>query len=398
MVTVLHVMTDDPLPGRSAYLFRPYLDPVPLRINNGLGPDPSINLTWPDAMALLHAHKGSHQAAMAGNSLVVMPAQAGLHPFTADGRMTTRDFFAMFGLRFVAGAAWSAAQDDGAAPVVVVSRSFARRLFGAEQAVGKVVSMGGHDFHVIGVVEDWAPRPMFYVDAAAKRYAGADAFFMPLSTGMALNLGTNGNQSGWGADNNNHRSPTLTWLQFWVELDTPAAVADYRRFLYDYAASQKAAGRFQWPASTAHLYSMMGWLGARHIVPGDVSMQAGLALVFFGVCLLNIVALLLAKYLRRSGEVSVRRALGAKRRNIFVQFSIESALIGLLGGAAGLVVAELGLWSVRQRPDDYAHLAHLDLPMLMLALAASVLASVAAGVLPAWRAASVTPAMQLKSQ
>jgi putative ABC transport system permease protein len=397
MLTVLHVMDADPLPGRSAHLFRPYLDPVPLRGNWGLGPDPSINLTWPDAMALLHARKGRYQAAMAGTSLVVTPAQDGVRPFTADGRTTTRDFFAMFGLQFVEGAAWSAAQDDDATAVVVVARSFAQRLFGTAQAVGQVVSMGGHEFRVIGVVEDWAPRPMFYVDASAKRYAGADAFFMPLSTGVALNLGTNGNQSGW-ADYNNLRSPTVTWLQFWVELDTPAAVADYRRFLHDYAASQKAAGRFQRPASTARLYGLMGWLGAQHIVPGDVSMQAGLALVFFGVCLLNIVALLLAKYLRRSGEVSVRRALGARRRNIFVQFSIESALIGLLGGAVGLAVAELGLWSVRQRPDDYAHLARMDLPMLATALVASVIASVVAGVLPAWRAASMTPAMQLKSQ
>ncbi|BFI95390.1 MAG: ABC transporter permease [Rhodanobacter sp.] len=398
MLTVLHVMTDDPMPGRSAYLFRPYLNPVPLRMNRGMGPDPSINLTWPDAMALLHARKGTYQAAMAGNSLVVTPVQGRLRPFTADGRMTTRDLFAMFGLRFVAGAAWSAEQDDGAAAVVVVSRSFAQRVFGKTQVVGSVVSMGGHDFRVIGVVSDWAPRPMFYVDASEKRYAGADAFFMPLSTGMALNLGTNGNQSGWGSDENNLHSPTVTWLQFWVELDSPAAVAGYRRFLYDYAASQKAAGRFQQPASTAHLYGLMGWLGKQHIVPGDVNMQAGLALIFFGVCLLNIVALLLAKYLRRAAEVSVRRALGACRRDIFVQFSVESALIGLLGGAVGLVAAELGLWSVRQRPDDYAHLARMDLPMLALALTASVLASVAAGVLPAWRAASVAPAMRLKSQ
>ena len=398
MLTVLHVMGADPLPGRSAHLFRPYLDPTPLRMNNGLGPDPSINLTWPDAMALLHARQGRYQAAMAGSSLVVTPARDGVRPFTADGRLTTRDFFAMFGLRFVAGAAWSAAQDEGSANVVVVSRSFAQRLFGGTQVVGRSVSMGGHDFRVIGVVRDWAPRPMFYVDASAKRYAGADTFFMPLSTGVALDLGTNGNQSGWGPDDNNLRSPTVSWLQFWVELDSPAAVAGYRRFLHDYAASQKAAGRFQRPASTARLYGMGGWLAARNIVPGDVSLQAGLALVFFGVCLLNIVALLLAKYLRRSGEVSVRRALGARRRDIFVQFSIESALVGLLGGVLGLAVAELGLWSVRQRPDDYAHLARMDLSVLALALVASVVASVAAGVLPAWRAASVVPALQLKSQ
>ena len=399
MATVLRVMRADPLPGRSAVLFRPYLDPVPIGLLNGggLGPDPSINFTWPDAMALLRAGKATRQAAMAGTSLVVAPSQPGQHPFSVDGRMTTRDFFAMFGLRFVAGAAWSVGDDANAAPDVVLSAAFARRLFGTAQVVGRSVALGQHDFRVIGVVRDWAPRPMFYVDATAKRYAGADAFFLPLSTGLALGLDTNGNYSGWGKDYGDPHSPSATWLQYWVELDSPAAVAAYRQLLYDYASSQKQAGRFQQPASTAHLYSLLGWLGARNIVPADIDLQAELALIFFGVCLLNIVALLLAKYLRRASEIGVRRALGARRRDIFAQFVVESGLLGLFGGALGLALAELGLWSIRRRPDDYAHLARMDLPMLAATLVVAVLASMAAGALPAWRAASMPPALQLKS-
>src|SRR5690348_17676787 len=67
MVTVLHVMTDDPMPGRSAQLFYPHLNPLPLDYKQGGdGPDPSNNLTWPDAMALLKAHRAGRQAAMAG--------------------------------------------------------------------------------------------------------------------------------------------------------------------------------------------------------------------------------------------------------------------------------------------------------------------------------------------
>ena len=140
----------------------------------------------------------------------------------------------------------------------------------------------------------------------------------------------------------------------------------------------------------------MGWLAHENLVPGDVDLQLWLALGFLFVCMVNIVALLLAKFLRRGGEISVRRALGARQRDIFVQLGIEAALIGVAGGVLGLAIAQLGLWSIRQRPDDYAKLAQMDVSMLLGTLTLAVLASVLAGLLPAWRACHVPPALQLK--
>jgi putative ABC transport system permease protein len=60
-------------------------------------------------------------------------------------------------------------------------------------------------------------------------------------------------------------------------------------------------------------------------------------------------------------------------------------------------VAQLGLWSIRQRPDDYARLAQMDASMLLGTLMLAVLASMLAGLLPAWRACRVPPALQLKA-
>ena len=86
-----------------------------------------------------------------------------------------------------------------------------------------------------------------------------------------------------------------------------------------------------------------------------------------------------------------------RRRDIFLQLGIESAVIGLTGGMLGLLVAQLGLWSVRHRPDDYAHLAQMDISMLLGTFALAIVASVLAGLLPAWRACRVAPALQLKT-
>jgi len=399
MLTVLHVMTDDPMPGRSAQLYTPHLDPLPLDYKQrGDSPDPADNFTWPDAMALLKAHKATRQAAMAGGSLLVRPTRAGLRPFDVDGRYTTADFFAMFGVPFERGQGWSAADDEARTHVVVLSETLDRKLFGGANGIGQMVRLGDNDFRVIGVVDDWSPKPMFYADPGLQHYSGADQFFLPLSAAVDLKLPTNGNQSGWvkGEAGISLTGAEMTWLQFWVQLDTPAQVAAYRQYLVDYSAQQKSLGRFQRPPTNARLYSLMGWLAHENLVPNDVRLQLWLALGFLFVCLVNIVALLLAKFLRRSGEISVRRALGARRRDIFVQLGIESALIGVAGGALGLAIAQLGLWSIRQRPDDYAKLAQMDASMLLGTLAMAIVASVLAGLLPAWRACRVAPALQLK--
>ena len=400
MITVLHVMTADPLPGRSAHLYYPHIDPLPLNYKEGGGgPDASDNFTWPDAMALLEAGKGTRQAAMAGGSLLVHPARKDLRPFYVDGHYATADFFALFGVPFVQGQGWSAADDQARAQVVVLGETLDRKLFGAAGGVGRTVRLGDNDFQVIGVAADWRPQPMFYADLSAQSFSDTDQFYLPLSVAVARDLPVNGNQSGWGKGEtgSSKTSATTTWLQFWVQLDDPAQVQAYRRFLIDYSAQQKALGRFERLPTRARVYSLMEWLAHKNLVPNDVRLQLWLALGFLFVCMTNIVALLLAKFLRRSGEISVRRALGARRRDIFLQLGVESVLIGVAGGLLGLAVAELGLWSVRHRPDDYAQLAQMDVPMLLGTLALAVAVSVLAGLLPAWRACRVLPALQLKS-
>ena len=144
--------------------------------------------------------------------------------------------------------------------------------------------------------------------------------------------------------------------------------------------------------------NVVEWLVYQEALPGDVKPQVWLAFGFLLVCLTNTVGLLLAKTLRRSGEIGVRRALGATKGAIFGQFVVEAGALGLAGGVLGLGLAWCGLWLVRQSPADYAPLAQLDAPMLALSFGLAIVASVLAGLLPAWHAARVTPAQQLKTQ
>jgi putative ABC transport system permease protein len=187
------------------------------------------------------------------------------------------------------------------------------------------------------------------------------------------------------------------WIQYWVELESPDQASAFRDYLVQYSEEQRRAGRFERPANV-RLRNVVELLVHRKVLPGDVRLQVWLAFGFLLVCLTNTVGLLLAKCLRRSGDIGVRRALGATRRAIFAQFLVEAGMLGLAGGLLGLVLAGLGLWLVRQSPADYAPLAQMDWPMLGLTLLISLLAALGAGLLPAWRAAGVTPAQQLKTQ
>ena len=397
MITVLHVMDGDPLPGRSGSLFSPHLDPLPLNYRrNPNAPDASASFTWPDAMALVKAHRAEHQAAMAGGNVLVHPPREVTAPFYADGHFTTSEFFAMFGVSFAQGSGWSAVDDEGAARVVVLSAVLSGKLFGTQDAVGRSVRMGDASLRVIGVTKNWKPRPMFY--GVYGVFSDTDMFFLPLSTAVALKLSVSDDQSSWKAWGGDMKSPSLTWLQVWVQLKNLTEAATYRQFLVDYAAQQKVLGRFQRPPNSATLTPLMAYLEHRNLVPSDVRLQTWLALGFLLVCMLNIVALLLTKFLRRAGEVSVRRALGARRRDIFTQLGTESALIGFAGGLLGMMLAQFGLWQVRQRPDDYARLAHMDIGMLIGTVVLAVAVSVLAGLLPAWRACRITPVSQLKTQ
>lgn len=396
-LTVFHVLSGDPIPQKSDRLFNVQVDPRPM-IGYQPSEEPEEQVTRFDGETLLREKKAKHQVLMTGGGVTVEPDSSTLRPFTTDARYTSTDFFAMFDAPFKYGQGWKADQDEGRGRVVVISRALNEKLFNGQNSVGKPLRMDGHTFNIVGVLDEWNPNPHFY-DLETGRYGDSEDIFVPVFTALDLNFSRNGNMNCW--DNANGEETALNapcvWMQYWVELASAADAGDYRAYLENYSAQQKAAGRFQRP-SNVRLRNVMEWLDFKQVVPSDVRLQLWLALGFLAVCLINTVGLLLAKFLRRSGEIGVRRALGASRGQIFLQSLVEAGTVGLAGGVLGLGLALLGLYAVRQQPVDYAKLATLDGPMLLLTFGLTLAASLLAGFLPALRAMQVTPAIQLKSQ
>lgn len=396
-LTVFRVLSGDPIPEKSDRLFYVQLDPATLR---GFipGEEPDRQVTRFDAEALLREKRGVRQAMMTGGAVSITPERADLPPFFSDARYTSADFFPMFATPFLYGTGWSANDDAGSARVAVITKDLNERLFGGANSVGRALVVGGQEFRIAGVLDEWRPTPRFY-DMNLDRYGEAEDVFLPFSTSRDLQLGRNGSMNCWGdsAGDETGLNAPCTWIQYWVELESAAQAGDYKAYLDNYSAQQKAAGRYEREPNT-RLRNVMEWLDFNRVVPRDVMMQLWLGLGFLLVCLLNTVGLLLAKFLRRSSEIGVRRALGASRLEIFKQFLVEAGVVGLAGGVLGLGLALLGLWGVRQQPVGYAELARLDLGMLVATFAIAIAASLLAGMLPAWRAVQVSPALQLKSQ
>ncbi|CAN5272228.1 ABC transporter permease [soil metagenome] len=396
-LTIFHVLSGDPIPGKSDRLFMVGLDPRSLR---GFVADtePLEQLTRFDSETLLRDKHARRQVMMNGSNVAIEPEQSSLDPFYADSRNTSGDFFAMFETPFLFGSGWSPEDDAGKARVAVIARELNDKLFAGANSVGRTVRMSGQPFRIVGVLDDWRPVPHYY-DLNTGRYSKSELVYLPFSTARDVKMGRNGSMSCWGGDNVEQDSlnASCAWIQYWVELDDASQAASFRDYLTAYSSEQHRAGRFE-RAPNVRLRSVMQWLDFKKVVPGDVKLQVWLAFGFLLVCLVNTVGLLLAKCLRRAGEIGVRRALGASRREIFAQFLVEAGVIGVAGGVLGLVLALGLLWLVRKGPGAAAGLAHLDGSMLLATLVVALVASVLAGLLPAWRACQITPALQLKSQ
>ncbi len=396
-LTVFHVLSGDPIPQKSNRLFYVQLDAASMH-GYQPGDEPGTQLTRFDAEALQRDAHGLRQTATSGGRLVVAPQREGQIPFLADSRYASADFFAMFNLPLRYGRAWNADEDEAMARVAVISKELNETLFDGADSTGKTLRIEPHDFRIVGVLDHWRPVPKFF-DLHNNHYAVGEGVFLPFSTSRDLKLGTQGSTDCWGdskGDSHALNAP-CAWVQYWVELESPSQAGAYRDYLTHYSQQQHDAGRFERPPNV-RLRNVMELLEFNEFVPGDVRLQVWLAMGFLLVCLVNTVGLLLAKFLRRSGEIGVRRALGASRSDIFTQCLIEAGTVGLAGGVLGLGLAIIGLWAVRQQPASYASLAKLDGSMLLLTFALALVASLLAGLLPAWRAMQITPAIQLKSQ
>ena len=286
-------------------------------------------------------------------------------PAEVPVQMVSGDLFTLLGAEAALGRAFSPQDAEPGRPGVgVISHDFWHGQFGgARDAVGKKIELNGQEVTIVGVMP---PGFKWFVKENSLRGKPA-VMWMPAK----LTPQTGG-----------RFASVVGRLRPGVNID------DARAEMNDIAArlgQKKPDLNAGWGVTLVPL---------REQLSGEL--RAPL-LILFGcvtfvllICCANVASLMLARYASRSNEFALRAALGAGRPRLVRQVLVESALLSLLGGLAGLGVAALGVGSlVALSPPNLiaAGDARMSLPVLGFTFAVSLLTGVVFGLLPALKAA-----------
>ncbi len=406
MTTIHYVFAQNPLPEKSDVLFNVRIDTWDPDSEFFAVPpgEPPKAVTYQDMAGMLESTIPRYQTGVGNAQVYVFPDDDIIKPYQTVVQLVQADFFPMFNVPFQYGGGWTDDADRAREAVTVLSQAGNDKLFGGRDSVGELIRLGAREFTVIGVLAPYQPTPKFY-DVVNSLAGKTTEFFVPFDLIREEDLGMSvtGNTDGWG-DNSTFVGDLIFttaewyWIQFWVEVE-PDRHAEYVAFVDDYSRKLKELGRYPRPMNN-RVTPMMDWIVERNQAGGITVVIMILSMLFLGVCAINLTGLLLGKFLAKSNRIGIYRALGASRRSVFMQHIIECELVGLFGGAAGILLAMLTLrLIVRMMPDLSGFVAkeifRLDGTMIVVAIGLALLAGLSAGIYPAWRASRITPAMQI---
>ncbi|MGH8106101.1 MAG: ABC transporter permease, partial [Arenimonas sp.] len=356
--------------------------------------------TYTDARNLLRDKRGKAQTVLYSANPAIDSGRKDLPAFSERAMATTADAFSMFDMPFRFGNGWTPDADEKAANVAVIGPELSEKLFKKENPVGKSIRVDDRDYTITGVLEVWEPTPKFYRLYGTRATSRPEQLWIPFSNAVSREYSNNGwnNCSGDpGPGYEGWLKSECTWIQYWVELASAGDAAAYKDYLNAYVAEQKKLGRMPRP-EPLQLLNLREWLEDVGVVGRDTKLSSWMAFGFLLVCIVNLVALMLAKFTARAGDIGVRRALGASRNEIFRQYLIEAGVVGIVGAMLGLALSWYGVHILSSQLAEASDFYQMDWKMLVITLSVSIVAALLAGLLPTWRACQVRPAIQLKSQ
>ncbi|HSH44608.1 MAG TPA: ABC transporter permease, partial [Longimicrobiales bacterium] len=276
---------------------------------------------------------------------------AGWEEFTAGG--------------FIAGRNFLPSDVKASRPVVVLSRSLAEALFGQMDPVGRTTRIDGRPFDVVGVFE-----------RAGNIFGDSDGHvaYVPYSASLK-HLKT--------------RDEMLSVLVVTAEGSTQTQAID------QVTGAMRSMRRLR-PAEPNNfaiirqeqvLETFNRITGVFFVVMLALS---SVALLVGGV---GVIAIMMISVTERTREIGVRKALGARRKEILWQFLCEASTLTVAGATAGLVVGGVFAWLIQALTPIPAS---VQLSSVVAALIMAAIAGIAFGLVPAWRASRLDPVEALR--
>ncbi|MCC6421356.1 MAG: ABC transporter permease [Gemmataceae bacterium] len=272
------------------------------------------------------------------------------------------------------------------ADVVVLGAAVAEALFPFENPVGKTVVLSKHDYTVIGVLDE---RLTAGGSGPAAEEFNSDVY-VPVSTcrarfGERIYIRASGSRS---AEQVELHQITLTV----GDMDKVRAVG-----AVIYEQLENSHYKKDWSV-TIPLDRLEEAERARDRYKMLLVLIASISLVVGGIGIMNI---MLATVTERTREIGIRRALGAKRRDITLQFLVEAMVQTSLGGLVGVLVGlalVFGVPWVASLAFDQTLPARLHVPSIFWSLGAAIIVGVLSGLYPALRASWLDPIEALRHE
>ncbi|MDT5272320.1 MAG: hypothetical protein QOH49_4506 [Acidobacteriota bacterium] len=309
----------------------------------------------------------------------------GGEPELVRGEFVTANYFDVLGVGTHAGRGFVEAEGRAPARVVVLSHHLWRTRFDSDPGVvGRQITLNGLSFTVVGV----APEGFVGTEVGLNR-----ELWVPLSTHALLNPPEVGRMLDEGDGEDVLQRRYSHWLAVFARLKANVTREQAGAELNGIASRVAEANEGRVNEEALRRVQLLPLSGGMDPSDREQALPvAGIVMAVLGLVLLiacaNIAGLLLARAAVRRRETAIRQALGAGRARLMRQWMTESVLLGVIGGAAGLLLA---LWA-NDVMTSYAAgtpVASLDLQLDYRVLAFTFLVSVGAGV-----AFGLAPALQ----
>ncbi len=245
--------------------------------------------------------------------------------------------------------------------VVVLGKNIAQRLFDLQDPVGKYIDINGIPYKVIGVLD----QVYSYGESTDDK-----SIYIPITNAERL-LKANG----------------ISSIYMSVDINKPVEeiIINIENMLLKFLSNKND---FFISSAQQLIESMKSMDIIMDIMVGAI---AGVALFVAGIGIMNM---MLVSVSERTKEIGIRKALGARRKSILIQFLIEAIIISISGGIIGIIIGVVGSLGIL---NIMGTKLYIDWGIICIALTFSIITGVIFGILPANKASKLQPMQALKT-